>query len=240
MIYKQQLLPTTLAEFTRTDHKGKPYTPLLENVTFHKIHVKICNDSTLHQDLERRATIETMSRSPLTFPKGFSSYCTISNTVKAIGIGGVASVFVSCKSRTSTPKPRKHKPATWSPSPAVRAYASSSFPALTVLLLLLCIPLRTLCAFRHGMLALVPLPSTFPNWEPSSRKLTLPMEGTSSIFTAETWQIAHQISWYGTWHCLPLAIAVCYAKHTFYFTLSLRTGVVPSSNVHQLDASAFE
>ena len=65
-------------------------------------------------------------------------------------------------------------------------------------------------------------------------------EGTSSIFTAETWQIAHQISWYGTWHCLPLAIAVCYAKHTFYFTLSLRTGVVPSSNVHQLDASAFE
>ena len=65
-------------------------------------------------------------------------------------------------------------------------------------------------------------------------------EGRSSIFTAETWQIAHQISWYGTWHCLPLAIAVCYAKHTFYFTLSLRTGVVPSSNVHQLDASAFE
>ena len=65
-------------------------------------------------------------------------------------------------------------------------------------------------------------------------------EGTSSIYTAETWQIAHQISWYGTWHCLPLAIAVCYAKHTFYFTLSLRTGVVPSSNVHQLDASAFE
>ena len=65
-------------------------------------------------------------------------------------------------------------------------------------------------------------------------------EDTSSIYTAETWQITHQISWYGTWHCLPLAIAVSYAKHTFYFTLSLRTGVVPSSNVHQLDASAFE
>ena len=31
-----------------------------------------------------------------------------------------------------------------------------------------------------------------------------------------------------------------YANHTFYFTLSLRTGVVPSSNVHQLEASAFE
>jgi len=45
---------------------------------------------------------------------------------------------------------------------------------------------------------------------------------------------------YGTWYCLPLAIAVSYAKHTFYFTLSLRNGVVPPSNVHQLEASAFE
>ena len=40
----------------------------------------------------------------------------------------------------------------------------------------------------------------------------------------------------GTWPCLPLAIAVSYAKTS----LSLRTGVVPSSNVHQLDASTFE
>ena len=38
----------------------------------------------------------------------------------------------------------------------------------------------------------------------------------------------------------PAPVMDSYAKHTFYFTLSLRTGVVPSSNVHQLDASAFE
>jgi len=97
MIYKQQILPTSLTEFTRTDHKGKQYTPHLENVTFREIHTKISNDPTLHQDLERRATIETIVQVALDFPKGFSSYCTISNTVKAIGIGGVASVFVSCK-----------------------------------------------------------------------------------------------------------------------------------------------
>ena len=41
MIYRQQILPTTLTEFTRTDHKGKQYTPLLENVTFREIHAKI-------------------------------------------------------------------------------------------------------------------------------------------------------------------------------------------------------
>ena len=97
MIYKQQILPTTLTEFTRADHRGKPYTPHLENVTFREIHTKISNDPTLHQDLARRATIETIVQIALDFPKGFSSYCTISNTVKAIGIGGVASVFVSCK-----------------------------------------------------------------------------------------------------------------------------------------------
>eukprot|EP00434_Breviolum_minutum_P044361 symbB.v1.2.039612.t1/scaffold6681.1/size16222/1 len=140
MIYKQQLLPTTLAEFTRTDHKGKPYTPLQENVTFHEIHAKICNDSTLHQELERRATIETIVQIALDFPKGFSSYCTISNTVKAIGIGGVASVFVSCKISDFLTKTKEAQARNLVALTAVRAYASSSFPALTVLLLLLCIP----------------------------------------------------------------------------------------------------
>ena len=42
------------------DHRGKPYTPHLENVTFREIHTKISNDPTLHQDLARRATIETI------------------------------------------------------------------------------------------------------------------------------------------------------------------------------------
>ena len=94
LVDQQQILPNSLHEFTRTDHKGKPYTPHLENVTFREIHTKISNNPTLHQNLERMATIETIVQVALDFPKGFSSYCTISNTVKAIGIGGVASVFV--------------------------------------------------------------------------------------------------------------------------------------------------
>ena len=100
--------------------------------------------------------------------------------------------------------------------------------------------LRTLCAFRHGMFSIGASPIDIPKLGAFITQSDVTHEGTSSIYTAEIWQIAHQISWYGTWHCLPLALAVSYAKHTFYFTLSLRTGVVPSSNVHQLDASAFE
>ena len=174
MIYKQQLLPTTLAEFTRTDHKGKPYTPLLENVTFHEIHAKICNDSTLHQDLERRATIETIVQIALDFPKGFSSYCTISNTVKAIGIGGVASVFVSCKisdflTKTKEAQARNLVALTRSKGlcvlllPSTDRFITSSLHSL-----------RTLCAFRHGMFSIGASPINIP--KPSSRKLMLPMK----------------------------------------------------------------
>ena len=85
------------------------------------------------------------------------------------------------------------------------------------------------------------LPSISPRVSPAFiSQPDVMYDGNSSIYSADTWQVAHQISWYGTWHCLPLAIAVSHAKHTFYFTLSLRNGVVPPSNAHQLEASAFE
>ena len=240
MIYKQQLLPTSISEFKRTDHAGKQFTPHLENVTLQEIHAKISNDPTLHQDLERRATIETIVQIALDFPKGFSSYCTISNTVKAIGIGGVASVFVSCKISDFLTKTKEAQ--------ARNLVALTRSKGLCVLLL----PstdkfitsslhfLRTLCAFRHGMFSIGASPIDIPKLGTFITQSDVTHEDAPSIYTAETWQIAHQIAWYGTWHCLPLAIAVSYANHTFYFTLSLRTGVVPSSNVHQLEASAFE
>ena len=240
MIYKQQLLPTTISEFTRTDHAGKQFTPRLENVTLQEIHAKISNDPTLHQDLERRATVETIVQIALDFPKGFSSYCTISNTVKAIGIGGVASIFVSCKISDFLTKTKEAQ--------ARNLVALTRSKGLCVLLL----PstdkfitsslhfLPTLCAFRHGMFSIGASPIDIPKLGTFITQSDVTHEDSPSIYTAETWQIAHQIAWYGTWHCLPLAIAVSYANHTFYFTLSLRTGVVPSSNVHQLEASAFE
>ena len=71
MIYRQQVLPNTLQEFTRTDHRGKTYTPLLENVTLREIHARICNNPTLHQNLERRATIDTIVPDCPRIPQGF-------------------------------------------------------------------------------------------------------------------------------------------------------------------------
>ena len=186
------------------------------------------------------ATIETIVQVALDFPKGFSSYCTISNTVKAIGIGGVASVFVSCKisdflTKTKEAQARNLVALTRSKGLCILLLPSTDrFPNSSLHFL------RTLCAFRHGMFSIGASPIDLPKVGAFITQPDVTHEGTSSIYTADTWQITHQISWYGTWHCLPLALAVSYAKHTFYFTLSLRTGVVPPSNVHQLDASAFE
>ena len=160
-IYRQQILPNTLQEFTRTDHRGKTYTPLLENVTLREIHARICNNPTLLQNLERRATIDTIVQVALEFPNIFSSYCTISNTVKAIGIGGVASVFVSCKisdflTLTKEAQARNLVALTRSKGLCILLLPSTDkFPNSSLHFL------RTLCAFRHGMfsieLALPPL-----------------------------------------------------------------------------------
>ena len=81
----------------------------------------------LHQDLERRTTIETIVQIAFDFLKG--SYCTISNTVKAIGIRGVASVFVSCKISDFLTQSQNLVALTRS---AAKTHAFSSFLVLTV------------------------------------------------------------------------------------------------------------
>jgi len=65
-------------------------------------------------------------------------------------------------------------------------------------------------------------------------------EARHAAFTAQSWLRTHQISWYGTWHFLPLALALTNAEHVFHFCLSLRTRSVPRGNDFRLTASAFE
>ena len=112
MIYKQQILPTTLTEFTRADHRGKPYTPHLENVTFREIHTKISNDPTLHQDLARRATIETIVQIALDLPRVSLPTAPFPTRSRPSALVVSPPSLSPVKSRTSSPKPRKPKPAT--------------------------------------------------------------------------------------------------------------------------------
>ena len=45
--------------------------------------------------LEQRCSLPEIVECCLLYTRGFATYCTISNTVKAIGIGGAASLFIS-------------------------------------------------------------------------------------------------------------------------------------------------
>ena len=102
ILYKQNFLATNadnLKFFDRPDHTGtRKITPSLHEVTPMEIYWHIQKHSdVLTPQLEAFATLKAIVEIVHSCPKGFTSYCTISNTVKAIGIGGSASLFVTVK-----------------------------------------------------------------------------------------------------------------------------------------------
>ena len=100
ILYKQNFLATNVENlklFNRPDHTGtREITPSLHEVTPMEIywHIQKHSDE-LTPQLEAFATLKAIVEIVHSCPKGFTSYCAISNTVKAIGIGGSASLFVT-------------------------------------------------------------------------------------------------------------------------------------------------
>ena len=76
---------------------GNPVRPTADKITLMAIYEHIRNDIPLLAELSGKLNLENTVAMALDFPKGFASYCTVSNTVKAIGIGGTASLFFSIK-----------------------------------------------------------------------------------------------------------------------------------------------
>ena len=96
-IYRQDFLADNLDKFQFSNHQGTIITPVAQAVSTLAIHKLISADPALQSTLENRASLSTIVNIALTYPRGFVTYCTISNTVKAIGIGGSASLFLSAK-----------------------------------------------------------------------------------------------------------------------------------------------
>ena len=105
--------------------------------------------------LEALATFRAIVDIVHTCSKGFTSYCTISNTVKAIGIGGSVFLFVSVKmtnflASSQETEARNLVARTCSKSlclllfPSTHEHTDSSLHAI-----------RTLCALRHGMFHII-------------------------------------------------------------------------------------
>ena len=86
-------LPSRLTEFPKRNHNHQWVDSKPDSITNLAIHAYIKDDAPLIQELEAPAIIDLVKD----FPRFFTSYCTLSNTVKAIGIGGTPSLFLSIK-----------------------------------------------------------------------------------------------------------------------------------------------
>ena len=241
-IYRQELLADNLDKFQFTNHQGTLITPVAQAVSTLAIHKLISADPTLQATLESRASLSTIVNIALTYPRGFVTYCTISNTVKAIGIGGSASLFVSAKFTSFIAASEE--------ADARNLVALTRSKGVSVILLppatqFVASPLHSLltqCAFRHGIFN---IGADDLDIEALAGFLSQPdttQAGDPALYTSASWLHTHQISTFGTWDLLPLCLALTYNSYNAqisYFYLSLNQHL-PPSNTHTITAAHFE
>ena len=150
-LYRIHYLPSRLAEFPKRNHNNQWVDPKPDSITNLAIHSHIKDDASLIQELEALATLPAIVKLVNDFPRFFTSYCTLSNTVKAIGIGGTASLFLSIKMSGFLANSREAE--------ARNLVALTRSKGLCVVLLPFtdkfpsCAlhSLRTMCAYRQGI-----------------------------------------------------------------------------------------
>ena len=192
-IYRQDFLAENLDKFQFTNHQGTTITPVAQAVTTLAIHKLISADPTLQSTLESRASLPTIVNIALTYPRGFVTYCTISNTVKAIGIGGSASLFLSAKFTSFI--------AASDEADARNLVALTRSKGLSVILLppatqYVGSPLHSLltqCAYRHGIFT---IGAEDLDTEALADFLSHPdttQNAVPAVFTAASWLHTHQL-----------------------------------------------
>ena len=98
--------------------------------------------------------------------------------------------------------------------------------------------LRTLCAYRHG---LYHVGSTPPDLDRLATFLSLPDATFNSepcIFNQGSWLLTHQISYFGTWDFLPLAMQLSHEGQIYILTLCLRSDL-PQPDHWEVSAGHF-
>ena len=86
-IYRRFYLPTNCDKFQCTNSQGNTVTPVPQGVSTVDVHRYITGNAALQADLQSRASISLIVELATSYPRGFATYCTVSNTVRAIGIG---------------------------------------------------------------------------------------------------------------------------------------------------------
>ena len=237
ILYKQNFLATNadnLKLFDRPDHTGtRKITPSLHEVTPMEIYWHIQKHSdVLTPQLETFATLKAIVEIVHSCPKGLTSYCTISNTVKAIGIGGSASLFVTVKMSSFLADSQEAEARNLVALTRSKGLCLLLFPTTHLHPTGPLHSIRTLCALRHGMFHIgkdrVDLDS-FAAFLTQPDTVEFTHDGitidTTAPFTLDSWLFTHQISSYGKWTFLPLALRLALHNARFELTLALRQEV---------------
>ena len=183
-------------------------------------------------------------RSPILFPL---SYCgpyhqlppRLRNTVRAIGIEGTASLFLSAKMSTFL-----------AASPAADArnlVALTRSKGLSVLLLpttqkfIDCSlhSILTQCAWRHGIFHVGTADLDIQALADYISQPDTTLNDQPSVFTSESWLYTHQITSFGRWDPLPFCLCLLQGTLVSYFCLSLNQHL-PPANTAETSTSSFE
>ena len=149
-IYRRYYLPTNCDKFQYTNSQGNTVTPVPQGVSTADIHRYITGNEALKEDLQSRASISLIVELATSYPRGFATYCTVSNTVRAIGIGGTASLFLSALARFTSPTAMASHHRAWQRlrhigAPACPRYQGTSQPTPTTHSPLAAPPFRCTC-----------------------------------------------------------------------------------------------
>ena len=230
-IYRKYYLSHNLNHFP-TYVRGELQPAVEQNVDPKRIHEYIEQHPEIKPALVQRCSLPEIVECCLLYTRGFATYCTISNTVKTIGIGGAASLFISIKMSdflSSSPEADARNLVALTRSkglsllvlPTTTKYFDSALHSIT-----------TQCSVRHGLFTI----QRFADFLVQADTMH---NGVGDVFNAASWMHTHQITRFGKWDVMPFSLALAINSQVSYFHLSLRHNL-PKPNTSEITASSYE
>ena len=178
------LLPTHISSFARKDRVNQLIEPQPHEISCLDIHQFLSAHPDLVGQLLPHAALSNIVHIARSNPQGFTAYCTISNTVKAIGIGGTASIYFSAKVTPFLTQSREAMARNIVDLTRSKGLCVLLLPSTQEFRFSFLHTLRTLCAYRHGLYHIGSAPPDLPRL---ATFLSLP--------DATTWEAEAWIMW---------------------------------------------
>ena len=112
-IYRRYYLPTNCDKFQYTNSQGNTVTPVPQGVSTADIHRYITGNEALKEDLQSRASISLIVELATSYPRGFATYCTVSNQYAPSASEALPHYFSRPRCLPSLLLPLQLMPETW-------------------------------------------------------------------------------------------------------------------------------